>query len=833
MNENPKILEPLPSNSNFPSAAKTLSAFALAVATLSAGLALAAAPGAPPWSDPATVPGNNQLTLDWLAAGGGVTGYCLRYRTSNSSEKWTEVANLPVSSTTYTVKDLTNLRSYEFQVGAMQADGAAAWNDKFHARPRGPQHPSGLHAGGQVDAVIKAGDGIMVVGTDVGGFQRSLDGGETWFQSSRGVPRTLYSRAIGSLAYHSASGTLYGISGTAVGGLWNGNFFRSTDNGATWEMRYTGPAIAIEGNGGNPRPVGKLIAVDPSNVNTVYVGSYDGVKKSTDGGATWTVFALDGKVIRALVLDDGFLSAAAQGAGVCRLNAKGELTLFNGDGASRKPEEILPLEGNLYVAANTDGIIRLENPSTAAAGAAWTNLGVGSAKAKWCAIDGYLSKSGHVIVVGNAGPDKLPNGRCTTVMKCLNAQAPSGFNWINISSADTTTVKITLAAGNGETYWRVDPAKGLSAAWAEQKRLDGPGFGIDQIFIDPNNTDKIHIVGQMGIWRTLDGGTAWEPADLGLSNAVHNCVAVDPRNPGHVYVGDTDNGLWVSHDHAETIDYCTKPPSGGKSSVCDIDVDPMTSLLYVATGDIWRYDPVRRSWSQVLGANGKALKNATGGKAVHGVKVGYVSGSLVVLAAVEGSGLWRLAKGGDWTKAATGPEPASGPKKGWPFVWSSGTSLVYFYDQRTGVWRSRDAGQDWTLIWNKPTSGGVSITGSLAVGRDATKLFVAVEDGLYRLDHADTGAPVGSPSGAIAVKNLNVSNPGRLAASGGTLYVTGGASLSGTADVILRKSTDGSTFTTFPDNYYEGAAGWPLGLAVAPGFQYTAASSMGTVVSER
>ena len=105
-------------------------------------------------------------------------------------------------------------------------------------------------------------------------------------------------------------------------------------------------------------------------------------------------------------------------------------------------------------------------------------------------------------------------------------------------------------------------------------------------------------------------------------------------------------------------------------------------------------------------------------------------------------------------------------------------------------------------------------------------------DTLVRLDRADTGGPVGV-AGGIAVHKLDVPSPGRLAASGDTLWVAGAASDSETATVALWKSTDGAKFIRFHDDYYEGAAGFPAGLAVEKGFQYTAASSMGLVVSQR
>lgn len=146
--------------------------------------ALAAA--APVWSTTPAVPGDRRITLNLLRT--RVTG-------------------------------IENLKSYEFQVSAAAEGGAIAWSAKVHARPRGISHPSGFHGGGQVNAIVKTADGTMVAGGDVAGFQRSLDGGETWFQSSRGVFRGKNTRNVTSLAYDRASGAIYGL----CGGDSNGN----------------------------------------------------------------------------------------------------------------------------------------------------------------------------------------------------------------------------------------------------------------------------------------------------------------------------------------------------------------------------------------------------------------------------------------------------------------------------------------------------------------------------------------------------------------------------------------------------------------------------------
>ncbi|MCX7014460.1 MAG: fibronectin type III domain-containing protein [Candidatus Sumerlaeota bacterium] len=799
----------------------------LVMAALSFRLAMAAAPGAPAWGDPATEPGDLQMTLNWLAASGDPISYQVRYRTSNSAEPYTTITDLPLSPTTYTATGLENHHSYAFEVGAANGSGTT-WSAVRHDRPHGISHPSGLHAGGQVDGIVRVSDTILVANADVAGIQRSVDGGETWYQSSLGIPQDTGARAVASATYHSGSGTLYAAAGNDT----QGNFYKSTDTGVTWSRVHYGADITVQATGTvYPRSVGKLIAVDPADVNTVYLGTLTGIKKSTNGGQNWSTLALSGVVIRGLVLDGGFLFAAAEGVGVYRVTPAGAATQFTGGANPTNPEEILPLGGSLYVAANTGGIRRLENASAAAADTAWTNLNIGTTTAKWCAIDGYINGSSHILVVGNCAPEERgSSGRYTTVMKCTNAEAASGFNWVNISSAATTTVDIALAAGNGETWWRCDPAKGVgcAASWSKEKRLDGTQFGIDQILINPADTNTIHVVGQMGMWRTKDGGAAWQPAVIGAGLAVHNSVAVDPNHPGYVYVGDTDNGLWCSFDHARSVAYIARPPTGAKPLVRGVDVDGANGDVYVAVGDdpdgaVWRFTPSSKTWTEPAGTDGKSLLDKTSGKTPHGVEVEYPAGSQVILAAVEGSGIWRLAAGGSWVLTGGGPPISSPNDKGTPFAWPSGTSLAYYYDHSTGVWRSTDSGQNWTKIWNK-TSGKNS--GSLAVPpTDTTKLFVATDSAFYRLDYADT-TPV--------VNNLGVANPAACACgANGALWVTGSASSSGTDDVFLRRSTDWSAFTTYSSAYYQGAAGFAVQLAVEPDFEYTAVSTMGTIVSER
>ena len=61
---------------------------------------------------------------------------------------------------------------------------------------------------------------------------------------------------------------------------------------------------------------------------------------------------------------------------------------------------------------------------------------------------------------------------------------------------------------------------------------------------DSNNSDKMVVGTDGGVYRSWDGGTNWEMVKgLPLSQFYH--VSVDNKNPYWVYGGLQDNGSWM------------------------------------------------------------------------------------------------------------------------------------------------------------------------------------------------------------------------------------------------------------------------------------------------
>src|SRR5262249_11681896 len=125
------------------------------------------------------------------------------------------------------------------------------------------------------DAAVMGGGTVVGSGFNTyvsdGGTFRSTDGGAnwtyTWKTASGGSPGN-------SLLWHVVRATATRAYASGTGGV-----FRSDDSGATWKSL------------GAPTSEVRALAVDPSNPDVVYAGSWNadgGVFKTTNGGTSWT-----------------------------------------------------------------------------------------------------------------------------------------------------------------------------------------------------------------------------------------------------------------------------------------------------------------------------------------------------------------------------------------------------------------------------------------------------------------------------------------------------------------------------------------------------------------
>jgi len=115
----------------------------------------------------------------------------------------------------------------------------------------------------------------------LGGILRTLDGGSSWSQKNTDAAQSL---SVLDVAWApSNTSILYAVlSGVLLG---QGSVLKSLDGGHTWVL-LPGPELAPTADPNH------LIAIDPSDPDIVYVATSGGLKKTSDGGASWSFATL-------------------------------------------------------------------------------------------------------------------------------------------------------------------------------------------------------------------------------------------------------------------------------------------------------------------------------------------------------------------------------------------------------------------------------------------------------------------------------------------------------------------------------------------------------------
>jgi photosystem II stability/assembly factor-like uncharacterized protein len=102
-------------------------------------------------------------------------------------------------------------------------------------------------------------------GTNGGGVLKSTDTGMTWTLVKTGFSGT----QVTAMAMHPTNHTIYASANFVLN--------QSTDGGENWNQV----------TGGLPNVLAQTIVVDPVTTTTMYLGSYTGIFKTTDGGTSW------------------------------------------------------------------------------------------------------------------------------------------------------------------------------------------------------------------------------------------------------------------------------------------------------------------------------------------------------------------------------------------------------------------------------------------------------------------------------------------------------------------------------------------------------------------
>lgn len=477
-----------------------------------------------------------------------------------------------------------------------------------------------------------------------------------------------------------------------------GELLRSTDAGRTWTR------LALR-----PQPYTiEALAVAPGEPSTVYAAGTQ-VYASRDGGTAWSSVFSDSLAIQSLLVDpsDPDTVYATGLAGVYKtVNAGAVWTLVYREVAGLRVLAIDPRRpSRLYMQTGPD-LYRSED-----GGASWTFIG-------------HLQ---DLLIV-----------RALTV----DPQAPSTL-WAGGEHG------VFVSQDSGET-WR--PARtGLPR--------DG-GFGVHALAIDPGNPDRIYAgISGLGVARTFNAGRRWwlQPQP-GLSAERIWMLALDPADPGTIYVNLSPEGWWSfrSRDGGRTwLPFARKLGGGG---IRDVMAGPGASgALWAANpAGVWVSFDDGESWSRRDGtgavhlalAGGNVLSSGTcglrlgtrGGRAWRQVLPCVLPGpeetvlsvasllvdpgdpSRVYAVTIETVGLhgetYRLLSSRDhgrtWSSLREGVFAAALGRDG----------TLYVYGQGRAIHRSTDGGRTWSVVHE----GGPQIRELAVDAGDPSRLYASTTD---------------------------------------------------------------------------------------------------------
>ncbi|MDT7542363.1 MAG: hypothetical protein QOE33_2267 [Acidobacteriota bacterium] len=304
-------------------------------------------------------------------------------------------------------------------------------------------------------------------------------------------------------------------------GATNGGVWRTNDYGRTWNPIF------------DDEPTGSIgaLAVAPSDPNTIYVGSGegvqrpdlsvgDGVYKSTDGGKNWRHMGLrDGQQIGAIIVDPRDANRVFVAVLGHPYGANEERGVYRSTDGGEHWQKVL------YKDENTGAIALAFDPSNAQTiyvdlwaarqgpweNGAWQGAGSGLYKstdggATWHSINKGLPTIEQGL--GRIGFCVAPSDP-RTLFATVDAKPESG----GIFRSDDA----------GETWTRV----------TNERRIWARGSDFAEIKIDPKNKDVL-FAAAVETYKSIDGGKTW----FGWKGA-----------PG----GDDYHTLWINPDNPQTI----------------------------------------------------------------------------------------------------------------------------------------------------------------------------------------------------------------------------------------------------------------------------------------
>ena len=322
---------------------------------------------------------------------------------------------------------------------------------------------------------------------------------------------------------------------SASGGLW-----KTTNAGTTFNPIFDDQASYSTG----------CVTIDPHDSLVVWLGTGennsqrsvamgDGVYKSVDGGKTWKNAGLEksehiGKIV-VDPRDSNLVYAAAQGP---LWAPGGDRGLYKTTDGGKTWTKSLNVSENTGV---SDVVLDPSSPDTLYAAS--------------------YQRRRHVFTLIDGGPEGA-------IYKSTDA----GKTWNKLAGGlpkgDMGRIGLALAPHNPRVVYATIEANGKDggfyvskdggSSWKKANGYVAQGQYYGEVFVDPNNDDRIYSA---DVWIRVsdDAGKTWHRLEEHSKHPDNHVVWIDPANSDHLLVG-CDGGLYESFDRAATWNFKANLP---------------------------------------------------------------------------------------------------------------------------------------------------------------------------------------------------------------------------------------------------------------------------------
>ncbi|MCW8982019.1 MAG: T9SS type A sorting domain-containing protein [Altibacter sp.] len=457
-------------------------------------------------------------------------------------------------------------------------------------------------------AVDASNNDHIIIGANTGGVWRTIDGGQNWTP----LGDTFTNLRVYSVAIDPSDSNTYFF------GSVNGLIFKSTDAGGTWNL--LGDIGSSEVN---------KILIHPTNTNIMYAtASYFGIRKSVDGGLTWSQAVSDSNGFDVEFKPGDPNTVYASGRGFHKSTDGGQT--FTTVGGFTNGFKMIGVS-----AANVDRVYVLEE-SSGRFGAFYSSNDGGNSFTELnhtgknyfgystTANDnsGQAPRDMDVTVNPNNADEVHIAGVLTwrslnagTTFTCTadwipNAAAGAGIGYCHADVDIMEFIGTTLYVGTDGGIFKATDTGNLNANYYEDLT---EGIGIRQFYkIGISQTQDVVVTGGSqdngtSFFTEANGWIDWLGAD-GMEGFV------DKNNTNVMYGMIQGGRMYRTDDGANSISDLPEPGSGSGNWVTPFEQDPsVTNTIYLGYDRVYKSLNKGLSWSSIsqnFGSNLEHLKIA-------------------------------------------------------------------------------------------------------------------------------------------------------------------------------------------------------------------------------